>query len=38
MAEVDWSHQSVGRVKDIKGLMGRERMREALDNLKFPLK
>ncbi len=38
MNGIDWSQQSIGRVKDIQSLMGRERMREALANLGFPLK
>lgn len=38
MTPIDWSDQSVARVKDIPSLMGRERMREALANLGFAMK
>ena len=38
MNAIDWSDQAIGRVKDIKSLMGRDRMREALANLGFALK
>jgi nitroreductase len=38
MNGIDWSTQMVNRAGHLKGLMGRERMREALANLGFPLK
>ena len=38
MNPIDWSDQAIGRVKDTQALMGRDRMREALANLGFPLK
>ena len=38
MNGIDWSDQAIDRVKDIKSLMGRDRMREALANLGFALK
>ena len=38
MNAIDWSDQAIGRVKDIKSLMGRDRLREALANLGFALK
>ena len=38
MNGIDWSDQAIERVKDIKSLMGRDRLREALANLGFALK
>ena len=38
MNAIDWSDQAIERVKDIKSLMGRDRLREALANLGFALK
>jgi nitroreductase len=38
MNGIDWSDQTIGRVKDTNALMGRDRIREALGNLGFPLK
>lgn len=38
MNGIDWSDQAIDRVKDIKSLMGRDRLREALANLGFALK
>ncbi len=38
MNPIDWSDQAIGRVKDTRALMGRDRMREALANLGFLLK
>ena len=38
MNGIDWSAQSLNRVEKLAGLMGRERMREAMANLGFILK
>lgn len=38
MKEQDWTDQAIGRLKDIPAMHGRDRMREALNNLGFGLK
>ena len=38
MGEIDWTRQCLARMKDTAALRGRERMREALANLGFPLR
>lgn len=38
MRAVDWTQQSINRVKDTAALRGRDRMREALRNLGFELR
>lgn len=38
MKATDWSDQTISRVRDTGSLMGRDRLREALANLGFPLK
>ncbi len=38
MKPIDWTQQCINRVKDAAALRGRDRMREALANLGFPLR
>lgn len=38
MRQIDWTQQSINRVKDAAALRGRDRMREALRNLGFELR
>jgi nitroreductase len=38
MRQIDWTQQSIDRVKDAAALRGRDRMREALRNLGFELR